>query len=79
MYLMEEIKKWMMSVGIESASHVLLAINLPTNLIEGALRISIGKFTTDAELVYFQELTQVVNLSPLCLHILNFFSPACQR
>jgi transposase len=30
-------------------------------------------------LVSFQELTQVVNLSPLRLHILNFFSPAFQR
>ena len=36
--------------GVEAASHVLQAINLPTNLIEGALRISIGKFTTDAEI-----------------------------
>ncbi|NMF61171.1 cysteine desulfurase family protein [Pseudanabaena yagii] len=38
------------SSGIEAASHVLQAINLPTHLIEGALRISIGKFTTDAEI-----------------------------
>lgn len=38
------------SSGVESASHVLQAINLPTNLIEGALRISLGKFTTDAEI-----------------------------
>ena len=30
-------------------------------------------------LVSFQAITQVVNLSPLRLHILNFFSPACQR
>ena len=30
-------------------------------------------------LVSFQELTQVVNLSPSRLHILNFFSPTCQR
>ena len=30
-------------------------------------------------LVSFQGLTHVVNLSPLRLHILNFFSPACQR
>jgi cysteine desulfurase len=36
--------------GVEAASHVLQVINLPTNLIEGALRISIGKFTTDAEI-----------------------------
>jgi len=30
-------------------------------------------------LVSFQNLTQVANLSPLRLHILNFFSPSCQR
>ncbi|OYQ67042.1 IS1634 family transposase, partial [Pseudanabaena sp. SR411] len=30
-------------------------------------------------LVYFQGLSQVVNLSPLRLHILKFFSPTCQR
>ena len=30
-------------------------------------------------LVSFQELTQVVNLSPTRLHILNFLPPACQR
>ena len=30
-------------------------------------------------LVSFQGLTQVVNLSPLRIHILNFFSLACQR
>ena len=36
--------------GVEATSHVLQAINLPINLIEGALRISIGKFTSDAEI-----------------------------
>jgi transposase len=30
-------------------------------------------------LVAFHGVTQIVNLSPLHLHILNFFSPACQR
>lgn len=30
-------------------------------------------------LVSFEGVTQVVNLSPSRLHILNFFSPACQR
>ena len=30
-------------------------------------------------LVSFQGVTQVVNLSPPRLHILNFFSPVCQR
>lgn len=37
------------SSGIENPSHVLQAIALPEHLIEGALRISIGKFTTDKE------------------------------
>ncbi len=37
------------SSGVEAPSHVLQAIALPENLIEGALRISIGKFTTDDE------------------------------
>jgi cysteine desulfurase len=31
-------------------SHVLRAINLKDELIEGTLRIGIGKFTTDAEI-----------------------------
>ncbi len=38
------------SSGVETPSHVLRAINLPENLIEGALRIGIGKFTTDKEI-----------------------------
>jgi cysteine desulfurase len=37
------------SSGVEVPSHVLQAIALPDNLIEGALRISIGKFTTHKE------------------------------
>jgi len=37
------------SSGIETPSHVLQAIALPEHLIEGALRISMGKFTTDNE------------------------------
>ncbi|EFH84779.1 cysteine desulfurase family protein [Ktedonobacter racemifer] len=37
--------------GIEAPSHVLQAIHLPSNLIEGALRISIGKFTTTADII----------------------------
>jgi cysteine desulfurase len=37
------------SSGVETPSHVLRAISLPDNLIEGALRIGLGKFTTDAE------------------------------
>jgi cysteine desulfurase len=38
------------SSGVETPSHVLRAIHLPEDLIEGALRIGIGKFTTDEEI-----------------------------
>ena len=38
------------SSGVETPSHVLQAIKLPSNFIEGALRISIGKFTTEDEI-----------------------------
>jgi cysteine desulfurase len=38
------------SSGVESPSHVLQAIKLPSNFVEGALRISIGKFTTEDEI-----------------------------
>ena len=38
------------SSGVETPSHVLQALGLPANLIEGALRIGIGKFTTDEEI-----------------------------
>ena len=38
------------SSGVETPSHVLQAIGLPANRIEGALRIGIGKFTTESEI-----------------------------
>jgi cysteine desulfurase len=38
------------SSGVEAPSHVLQAISLAPNLIEGALRISVGKFTTDRDI-----------------------------
>jgi cysteine desulfurase len=38
------------SSGVVSPSHVLRAMNLPDAIIEGALRIGIGKFTTDEEI-----------------------------
>jgi len=37
------------SSGVETPSHVLRAMNLAEELIEGALRIGIGKFTTEEE------------------------------
>jgi cysteine desulfurase len=39
------------SSGVEAPSHVLQqALGLPDNVIEGALRIGLGKFTTDEEI-----------------------------
>jgi len=38
------------SSGVETPSHVLQALSLPNNLIEGALRIGLGKFTTEQEI-----------------------------
>lgn len=38
------------SSGVETSSHVLRALCLPDNVIEGALRIGFGKFTTDEEI-----------------------------
>ncbi len=38
------------SSGVEAPSHVLQAMNLPTEIIEGALRIGIGKFTKIEEI-----------------------------
>lgn len=38
------------SSGAETPSHVLRAMNLPSNVIEGALRIGLGKFTTEEEI-----------------------------
>jgi cysteine desulfurase len=38
------------SSGVETPSHVLQALNLPESLIDGALRIGIGKFTTFEEI-----------------------------
>ncbi len=37
------------SSGVEAPSHVLTAMGLPDDVIEGALRIGLGKFTTDEE------------------------------
>ncbi|KAF3886510.1 MULTISPECIES: cysteine desulfurase family protein [Nostocales] len=38
------------SSGVETPSHVLQALGLPSNFIEGALRIGIGKFTKSVEI-----------------------------
>ena len=38
------------SSGVAAPSHVLRAMNLPEELIEGSLRIGLGKFTTEEEI-----------------------------
>lgn len=38
------------SSGVESPSHVLQALRLPEAIVDGALRIGLGKFTTDEEI-----------------------------
>jgi cysteine desulfurase len=38
------------SSGVETPSHVLQAIDLPETLLEGSLRIGLGKFTTDDDI-----------------------------
>jgi cysteine desulfurase len=38
------------SSGVEAPSHVLQALGLPADMVEGALRIGIGKFTTDTQI-----------------------------
>lgn len=38
------------SSGVETPSHVLQAMKLPSEVIEGALRIGLGKFTTQTEI-----------------------------
>jgi cysteine desulfurase len=44
------------SSGVEAPSHVLTAMKLPTPVVEGFLRISLGKFNTDLEISSFAEL-----------------------
>jgi cysteine desulfurase len=44
------------SSGIETANSVLRAINLPPQLVEGALRIGIGKFNTSEEIELASEI-----------------------
>jgi cysteine desulfurase len=52
------------SSGVESPSHVLQALGLPDTVVDGALRIGLGKFTTDAEVnqafeILSESITQV--------------------
>jgi len=52
------------SSGVKTPSHVLRAMALPDPVINGALRISLGKFTTDADVT-----TAVEHLSQVVLEI----------
>jgi cysteine desulfurase len=38
------------SSGVEAPSHVLRAMNLPDVIVDGALRLGLGKFTTSTEI-----------------------------
>jgi cysteine desulfurase len=42
--------------GVEAPSHVLRALGLSNELIEGALRIGLGKFTTDDDIIQAAEI-----------------------
>ncbi len=73
------------SSGVETPSHVLEALGLPSEVIEGALRIGIGKFTTEQEIELATEiLSTAVSLTRKSMHITstNFpsqFSSSSQR
>jgi cysteine desulfurase len=57
------------SSGVEAPSHVLRALGMSDDLIEGALRIGIGKFTTEEEIeraaeilaIAYNEINQILN------------------
>lgn len=52
------------SSGVEAPSYVLQALGLPSEVMEGALRIGIGKFTTEEEISQAAEiLSNAVNLT----------------
>jgi cysteine desulfurase len=59
------------SSGIEAPSHVLSAIGLPPQATEGALRIGLGKFTTDAEVEQAAEI-----LTRATIEIRQLLAPA---
>ena len=44
------------SSGVAAPSHVLRAMNLPEELIAGSLRIGLGKFTTEEEIIQSAEI-----------------------
>ncbi len=44
------------SSGVETPSHVLQALKLPSHLVDGALRVGVGKFTTEKEIYQAAEI-----------------------
>ncbi len=46
------------SSGVEAPSHVLQAMSLGEDIVEGALRLGLGKFTTDAEVAGAAEILE---------------------
>jgi cysteine desulfurase len=62
------------SSGVETPSHVLQALRMPDEAIEGALRIGIGKFTTEAEIEQAAEILAIAchetsrALHPITIH-----------
>lgn len=60
------------SSGVEAPSYVLQALGLPSEVMQGALRIGIGKFTTEEEISQAAEiLSNAVNLTrkAMCLQV----------
>jgi len=53
------------SSGVETPSHVLQSLGLSAELIEGALRISVGKFTTEGEIEQAAEILSTA-VSAIC-------------
>ena len=61
------------SSGSLDPSHVLLAIGCPAEIAHGSLRVSLGRFTTDAHVDYFLE------VFPPIVERLRSMSPVYQR
>lgn len=54
------------SSGVEAPSHVLQAMYLDNSCVEGALRISIGKFTTEQEIIEGAKIIADAVVASLC-------------
>jgi cysteine desulfurase len=54
------------SSGVEAPSHVLRAMNLPDVIVDGALRLGLGKFTTSTEIEQAAEILTRVGCMTIC-------------